>query len=554
MLRKTILTSIVAVASLQAAVTFSAPAAEGSNDVVVLDRADQLHKEQNDSFMIVSGNVRFIKEGMIMDCDSAHYYPETGSFQAFGNVKMEQGDTLFIYSDELDYDAPGQVAFLYADPGKVVRMINRDVTLETDVFRYDVAYEIGSYSTGGVLYDAQNRLTSLEGEYLPSSKDANFYINVHLNSHSKEDTLEIFTDSLFYNTITHIAKVNSPGEIINHRGIIYTSDGLYDTDMDTAALYRRTLITNPNGRTLTADTIYYNRREGIGNCFGQMVMTDSARQASLTADYGFFNQNTDSAYATGRLLIKEYSKGDTLYLHARQVNARRMYDTIVIPAIPADTIAGTPEIAESFKVDTSHVADLWPRVRFYRSDMQGVCDSMRVTSADSTLRLYIHPVVWNAEQQIYGNLIELHLNDSTIDEARLPDYGFISQQIYDVYYNQLAGKQIIARLDGEGALSELDINGNVEMIMYPEEADSTFNKMVTAQSSFLTAKFKDNQPELIKMWPNTPGTATPLFLLRRSQLYLSKFRLFKGIRPVSPADVMIVPKAMEDLMEEGEDG
>lgn len=507
--------------------------------------------------MIVSGNVRFIKDGMTMDCDSAHYYPESGSFQAFGNIRMEQGDTLFIYADELDYDAIAQQAFLYADPGKIVRMINRDVTLETDVFQYDVQLNVGLYTTGGVLYDAKNRLTSQEGEYLPSLKDANFYLDVHLVSQDKEDTLEIFTDSLFYNTVSHISLLSSPewspGRIINSRGTIFTSDGVYDTDMDSAALFRRSLVVNPEGRTLTADTIYYNRRDGHGTCFGTMIMTDSARQASLTADYGFFNQLTDSAYATGRLLIKEYGKGDTLYLHARQVNSRRLIDTVIIPAIPADTLTGTPEIPESFRLDTTHVADLWPRVRFYRSDMQGICDSMRVTSVDSTLRMYTHPVVWNGEQQIFGNIIELHLNDSTIDEARLPDYGLISQQIYETYYNQLAGKQIIARLD-DGALSELDINGNVELIMYPEEADSTFNKMVSAQSSFLTASFKDNEPVFIKMWPETPGTATPLFLVRRSQLFLPKFRLFKGMRPLSPTDVMIVPAAMDRLMEEGEDG
>lgn len=550
MMRKTLVSAIVAVAAVQGAVTFSAPAREGSA-VVILDRADKLFKEVQDSFMIVSGNVRFLKDGMTMLCDSAHYYPETGSFLAFGNISMEQGDTLFIYADELDYDAPGEVAFLFADAGRKVKMINRDVTLETDVFRYDVAYDIGSYNTGGVLYDARNRLVSLEGEYLPAQKDANFYIDVHLTSLEREDTLEIFTDSLFYNTVNHIAQINSPGRVINKRGTIYTSDGLYDTDRDTAALYRRSLVVNPEGRTLTADTIYYNRAEGNGTCYGTMIMTDSARQASLTADYGFFNQPTDSAYATGHLLIKEYSKGDTMYVHAKQVDARRKFDTVVIPAIPADTLAGTPEIPETIRIDTTHVADLWPRVRFFRSDMQGLCDSMRVTSADSTLRMYIHPVVWNREQQIFGNLIELHLNDSTIDEARLPEYGFISQQIYEVYYNQLAGKQIIARLE-DGELRELDINGNVEMILYPEEADSTFNKMVTAQSSFLTARFTDNQPEYIKMWPETPGSATPLFLIRRSQLYLPKFRLFKGMRPVSPADVMIIPPAMKALMKEEE--
>lgn len=516
---------------------------------VFLDHADVLFKESTDSFMIVSGNVQFTKGPMIMKCDSAHFFPATESFDAFGNIKMEQGDTLFIYADELNYRAPERMAFLYADAGKKVVMINRDVTLETDEFTYDMNTEVGYYTTGGVLYDSQNRLTSLEGEYIPSTKDANFYIDVHLTSLGKQDTLVIFSDSLFYNTNTHIAKLNSPSEILNKRGVIYTSDGLYDTDLDTAALYRQSHVHSPEGRDLTADTIYYDRVSGIGRCFGNMLMTDSARQASLFADYGFFNQATDSAYATGRLLIKEYSQGDTLYLHGRQVNAYRVLDSIQHPEIPEDTVAGTPAVPAWVQVDTNNVADVWPRVRFYRSDMQGLCDSMRVTARDTTLRMYIHPIVWSQEKQVFGDIIELHMNDSTIDEARLPSFGFIAQQIVDDYYNQISGKELIAKFEN-GEMRQLDINGNVEIMLYPEENDSTVNKMVQAQSSFLVAKFKGQTTEYIKMWPETTGQAIPLFLMRRSQLFLPKFKLYKGVRPVSPSDVMIIPKGMEDLMRE----
>ena len=548
-MRRTAYIAAAALAVASSAVLARKPAPRG--DVVVLDRADKLHKQQSDSFMIVSGNVRFIKAAMIMDCDSAHFFPETESFDAFGNIKMQQGDTLFIYADELNYDAPARVATLYADPGKKVRMINRDVTLETDIFTYDLGIELGYYNTGGVLYDSQNRLISQEGEYMPQTKDANFYSDVRLFSHGKTDTLVIYSDSLFYNTNSKISVLRSPSEIINKRGTIYTTDGLYDTALDTAALYERSLVTSPEGRTLTADTIYYDRVSGLGECFGYMIMTDSARQASLQADYGFFNQATDSAYATGHLIIKEYSQGDTLYLHGRQLNAYRVFDTITIPAIPADTLGGTPEIAESQRVVTNNVADVWPRVRFYRSDVQGVCDSMRVTSADTTLRMYVHPVVWSEERQIFGNIIELHMNDSTIDEAHLPDYGFTAQRVAEDYYDQIAGKEMIARFDN-GELKTLDISGNVELILYPEEADSTFNKMVNAESSTLTARFKSRTTEYIKMWPETTGRATPLFLLRKSMLFLPKFRLFEGIRPVSPADVMTVPEAMDMLMQESD--
>lgn len=524
----------------------SAPRTDGSR--VFLDRADMLYKERADSFMIVAGNVKFTKGPMTMTCDSAHYFAESESFDAFGNIVMEQGDTLFIYADELNYRGPEQVCYLYASPGNKVRMINRDVTLETDEFVYDLAINLGYYTVGGVLYDPQNRLVSREGEYDPARKEANFYMDVHLTSEGRTDTLNIYSDTLYYNTVTHIAELTSPSIIVNRRGTIYTTDGLYDTDLDTAVLYRRSTIKTPEGRTMTADSIYYDRATGIGECFGAMVLTDSARHASLAADYGFFNQLTDSAYAVGNLLIKEYGQGDTLYLHGGQLNAYRVIDSTEVAAMPADTVAGTPARAAYFVADTNNVADIWPRVRFYRSDMQGICDSMRVTRSDTTMRMYISPVVWSEERQVYGNIIEIHTNDSTIDEARLPDFGFCSQRIVDDYYDQLSGKEMIARFEG-GEMRRLDISGNVEFILFPEEADSTFNKMVTATSSFLTATFRDRTTEYIKMWPETAGKVTPLFMLRRSMLYLPKFKLFEGVRPVSPADVMTVPPAMDALME-----
>ncbi|MDE6286903.1 MAG: hypothetical protein K2L99_07910 [Muribaculaceae bacterium] len=101
---------------------------------VFLEHADVLRKSQNDEYMVVQGNVLFTKGPMEMRCDSAHFFPETESMDAFGNVSMEQGDTLFVYADELNYDGPSEVAYLYSDAGKDVRLINRDVVLVTPVF------------------------------------------------------------------------------------------------------------------------------------------------------------------------------------------------------------------------------------------------------------------------------------------------------------------------------------------------------------------------------------------------------------------------------------
>lgn len=520
-----------------------------SGNRVFLEQADFLRKNPGDTFLTVVNNVIFTKGPMIMKCDSAHFFESSESLQAFGNVSMEQGDTLFVYADELDYDGFTEIATLYADPGKKVRLINRDVELKTDVFIYDLAIDLGYYEVGGTLTDPSNTLTSIYGEYVPSTKEANFYTRVHLNSRNQSDTLDIYTDTLYYNTDTHIAQLFSPSEVVNKRGTIYTRLGVYDTDSNRTTLYDRSTIVTAQKQTLTADTIYYDRTAGYGEAFGGMVLTDSVHDAQVLGNYGYYDELADTAFVTGRALIKHYNSEDTLYLHGRYIRTAALYDTTTVAA---DTIAGTPE---TFRVDTTHVAVIHPAVRFYRSDMQGVCDSLRYTERDSTLRMFIDPVVWSDDQQIFGNVIEMQLNDSTIKRAILPDQAFAAQRIEGPHFQQLSGKEMVADFI-DGQIHRLDVNGNVEIIMYPEENDSTINKIVNAESSFMTVIFKGQATDSIRMWPKTTGTVTPLFLARKSLYYLPKFKWFEDLRPLNKDDIFSKepePQPSEQEAEE-EDG
>lgn len=559
--RKSVLIAFVVLAlpALMALVPHSRPvppirpqipdADRSSGNHVFLEQADFLRKNPGDTFLTVVNNVIFTKGPMIMKCDSAHFFESSESLQAFGNVSMEQGDTLFVYADELDYDGFTEIATLYADPGKKVRLINRDVELKTDVFIYDLAIDLGYYEVGGTLTDPSNTLTSIYGEYVPSTKEANFYTRVHLNSRNQSDTLDIYTDTLYYNTDTHIAQLFSPSEVVNKRGTIYTRLGVYDTDSNRTTLYDRSTIVTAQKQTLTADTIYYDRTAGYGEAFGGMVLTDSVHDAQVLGNYGYYDELADTAFVTGRALIKHYNSEDTLYLHGRYIRTAALYDTTTVAA---DTIAGTPE---TFRVDTTHVAVIHPAVRFYRSDMQGVCDSLRYTERDSTLRMFIDPVVWSDDQQIFGNVIEMQLNDSTIKRAILPDQAFAAQRIEGPHFQQLSGKEMVADFI-DGQIHRLDVNGNVEIIMYPEENDSTINKIVNAESSFMTVIFKGQATDSIRMWPETTGTVTPLFLARKSLYYLPKFKWFEDLRPLNKDDIFSKepePQPSEQEAEE-EDG
>lgn len=89
------------------------------------------------------------------------------------------------------------------------------------------------------------------------------------------------TDSLIYNTATHIAELVSPTEIVNADGVIVSSSGNYNTNTGIADLFERSTVRTRRGNTLTGDTLFYDRVKQYGEARGNMILTDSARQSAL---------------------------------------------------------------------------------------------------------------------------------------------------------------------------------------------------------------------------------------------------------------------------------
>lgn len=493
---------------------------------VFLERADRLWMDERISseFQMVTGNVMFRKGGMFMYCDSANFYEGSGSLQAFGNVRMEQGDTLFVYADELDYKGDTEFATFYGDGGSPVRLINKDVTLTTYVFYYDIAANLGYYDNEGKITDAENQLTSGYGEYNPDTKEAEFREHVVLQDIPGED-FKMTTEVLRYNTDTHIANIVSPSVIVTDSATVYSSNGWFDTEAEVSELYDRSLVVTTRGNTLTGDTIFYDHPAGFGQAWGGMVLTDSIRQAAIEGDYGFYYEANDSSFATGRARILEYSRKDTLYLHGDTVRTYLLRE------------------------DSTHVMTAYPRVRFWRIDVQGLCDSLSFMERDSIMYMHRHPIVWNEQRQVFGKVINVHFNDSTADWAKLPDFGFLAEHVDEEFYNQLSGKEMIAQFEN-GTLRQLDVNGNVEVISLPEENDSTYNKIVNSESSFLKGLFKDGKLERMMMWPEVTGTVTPLYLAKKSIYYLPSFQWYDALRPKDKDDIFNVPPEMEELLRE----
>ena len=357
----------------------------------------------------------------------------------------------------------------------------------------------------------------------PLTISSNFYLDVDVKSLNQNDTLRMFTDSLNYNTGTHTAELIAYTRIINRDGEIISTSGTYNTETGLADLYRRSTVITNRGNTLTGDTLFYNRELNFGEAFGNMILTDSARSTSLHGDYGFYDDNADSAFVTGHALAKEYSNGDTLYMHG-------------------DTI-----FAYIDKEDSTRVMNVYHKVRFYRSDLQGLCDSVSTTERDSMMYMYRHPVVWNEDKQIFGNVIHIHFNDSTVDWAKLPEFGFMAEHIDEDCFQQMSALQMTAWFN-DSTIRHLFAEGNVMLIMFPVEKDSTYNKYAYVESSTMDAWFLNNDIERVLFTPETTAKVTPLYLAKKGSYFLQKFAWYDDIRPKSPEDVFVIPEAMIELI------
>ena len=499
---------------------------------VFLENADVLSANEaiSTDYQVLKGNVRFRRGDMYMFCDSAYFYAETSSLDAFGHVRMTQGDTLWVYSDVLHYYGNQGVAELRHN----VRLENRSTTLLTDALDYEINSNVGYYFDGGTIVDNRNNteLSSQYGRYELDTKQAEFSRDVHLVN----DRYEMFTELLDYNTQSHIAHITSETLIVSDSNTINTTNGWYNTSADDATLYERALIKAKDGKTLQGDTVYYNRSHNYGEARGNVVITDPSNKVILDGDYGYHDDNAHYSYVTRRARAREFSQKDTIYLHA---------DTLctLINHVVNDSVNDSVRVLRAFN-----------QVRFYRSDVQGICDSLQLSEADTIINMYRHAVVWNLERQIFGDEINIHLNDSAADWATLPTGGFMAEHLGEIYYDQLSGKKMKAWFE-EKELRRLDVDGNVQVIMFPQEKDSTYNKMVNAESSYMRLNLKPKQEvDRITMWPEVSGKVTPLYLARKADMYLPQFHWYDMLRPQSPDDIFDLTEEQRNLWKSVEGG
>lgn len=476
---------------------------------VYLVHSDHLRYDQyrNGDAQILHGNVHFRHMGADLYCDSAHFYEQTNSFEAFGHVKMKQGDTLSLTSRYAFYDGNDQLAQARYD----VVLKHRKTTLYTDSLDYDRMYSFGNFFEGGKLVDGNSVLTSDWGEYHTDTKQAMFYYDVRL----KDKKLFLTTDSLFYDTRTSRAHIVGPSNITSGTSHIYSENGYYNTKTEQSELFGRSVIKD-QGRTLIGDSVYHNASDGTNYAFRNVIYTDSVNKNMMTGDYCEYNDATGYAMATKRAVTIDFSQKDSLYMHA-----------------------------DTFKVYTYNIRTdsvyrkiyAYNKVRAYRKDVQAVCDSLVYNSQDSCMTMYKDPIVWNLGQQLFGEEIRVYMKDSTVDWAHVVGQAFSAEQLHDsIHFNQISSKEMKAFFS-RGEIREFQAIDNVFInYFYVDEEDSVVTLMNYTECPMFKGFFKDKKMK--RLWFEKPeGIWYPMTQVPPAKHFLPQFAWFDYVRPLDKDDI-----------------
>ncbi|MEN8786921.1 MAG: OstA-like protein [Flavobacteriales bacterium] len=485
-----------------------------SNNVIHFLGADSIIPlNGNINVAKIVGNARFMQDSVFMRSDFALLDSKLQFLKAIGNVRINQGDSLFLYGDSLDYNGETKIAIVRGN----LRLIENDLTLTAPSIRYDLNTSTAYYIEGGTVVSKknQNTLTSDLGYYFSGSKTLSFKGNVTLNN----PEYRMNSDTLDYNEISEIAYFSGNTFIKGEGNLIFCKNGYYDTRNDISEFNKDAYLIS-DGHTILGDKLYYDRKTGLGIAKGNIRLEDSVNQIIVTGDYGTRNEKNNLSFVTGNTLVsKWFEDNDTLFLSA---------DTIKV-----------------FKIDSTKMNQLFcfNDVRIFKNDLQGICDSMVYLQSDSLIQLFVSPYIWSENSQMNGDTIIIQLSSKRIKELLLRNNSFIADavSILDTAandtipsgeYNQIKGKNVKA-IFTQDTIRTVYVTGNGQSIYFTQEDLQPSQGLNKIDCSEMNIKFENGKIRKIAFVNSPDGILLPIQDAREEDKELKGFSWKLDLRPLS---------------------
>jgi lipopolysaccharide export system protein LptA len=483
----------------------AAAQAPGAGKIVNILRADSLTgvvvKGVNLKRLV--GNVALQQGNVLLNADLVLQNEAANTLQAFGNVRIVQADSVTITGDTATYNGNTRFAKM---TGRRVVLNDGTITLTTRRLDYNLTSHVAYYTGGGTIVDKQSTLTSREGTYNTELKLFTYRGDVRV----VDPQSTITADSLRYNSLSKEAFFIAPTtKIVSKDDTLYAKPGsVYNTRTRTSNFRGRSQYSSPK-YDLTADTLIYDPPTKIAIAHGNVVFVSRPDSAILTGREGRNYGQSGLTRVWGNALLRNISKGDTLYLAADTLVAR-------------ETI--TP-------IDTLRRLFAYRAVRIFRRDFQGKCDSLAYYVNDSTLYFYKKPVLWSTDSQSEGDSVRLFLKNGRISSLLLQGKAFVISLDTLRNFNQMKGRRITSFLNNENKLERVLVEGNAESIYFALDDKKKLIGMNRVECARMTLSFRQGEVKRIAFVGKPESSLTPPAQITPANRELDGFIWREKLRP-----------------------
>lgn len=505
------------------------PTRQADNDtgrLVRIIKADKFSLIKIDSVTekyILVGNVLLQQGNTFFSCDSAIKDDKLNIIEAFGNIHINDADSVHTYSQYLKFLGDTKIAMLR----KKVKLTDGKGVLTTEELDYDLNAKIGTYSNGGKVVNGQSVLTSKEGFYYADTKEVYFRDNVKL----VDPEYTMATDTLLYNIDQEMATFVAATTINDGKTTIRTRSGFYDLKNGTAQFGKRPVI-DDSTQQIIADDIQYDKKSGNGVATGTVIYRDTAQGTTILAGLTEFNSSTKQVLATQKPVMILKQNNDSIYISGDTLVSVLISDTLLAKndSLPStDTLRGT-QVKNSSAADSIRFFQAFHHVRIFSDSLQGVCDSLSYSGKDSIFRFYKDPVIWSRDSQISGDTIYLLTRQKKVEQVLVFENGFSINKTPESFFNQIKGN----RLNGvfkDGNIDYIRAKGNAESVYYLMDDDSAYLGMNYARADAISMYFVEKELKKVTWVIGVEGTTYPFRQIPEDKKELRNFKWQENRRP-----------------------
>ena len=466
-----------------------------------------------------SKQVHIKHEGIEMWCDEAIYDAKQDFIEAYGKVRINQGDTINMASKYVEYSGKTKLAFasgsvILKDPSSVIT---------TDTLYFDrIKQEAFFENNGKVVKDTSGTITSVIGRYFMKTKKYQFVNNVILVN----PKYIIKSNQLDFYSLSGYAFLYGPTTITSETSVIYCERGFYNTSEDTGYFVKKSKI-NYDERIVEGDSIYFDRNKSYASATNNITITDTLNNTIVKGHFGEVFRDKDSLYITQRALAITLQENDSIFIHS---------DTLMVTGKPKKRTIRAYYNAKIYKSDLSGIAD-----SIHINQHVGLTQLINIDKS-KTKDVFVKkqkPVLWNIQNQITGDSIHLISNVKTenLDSLKVFNNAFvINKDSLGDGYNQISGKKLFG-LFKDNSLSTIDIIKNAETLYYLRNEYNELVGIDKSKSGAIKIWLSNNAIDEMKKTNQIGGKTYPELDFPENEKIIRGFNWRESERPISKLDL-----------------